>query len=51
MEIKIGVHHGNFRGTVSMMSDDEQSAKWAPMIENCQMLGCFSMTELGQSSP
>ncbi|CDF33165.1 Acyl-COA oxydase [Chondrus crispus] len=50
MEIKMGVHYGLFGGTVSLMGDDEQCAKWTPKIENCQMLGCFAMTELGHGS-
>lgn len=50
LDIKMGVHYGLFGGTITLMGDDEQCAKWTPKIESCQMLGSFSMTELGHGS-
>lgn len=50
LDIKMGVHYGLFGGTVSLMGDDDQGARWMPKVESCEMLGCFSMTELGHGS-
>jgi len=50
LDIKMSVHYGLFGLTVAMMGDEAQVARWLPMIESCQMIGCFALTELGHGS-
>lgn len=50
LNIKISVHYGLFGATVALMSDETQALKWTPMIERCEMVGCFALTELGHGS-
>ena len=39
-----------FRTTVMLFSNDEQKAKWLPMINNFDICGCYAQTELGHGS-
>ena len=50
LDIKMGVHYGLFGATVAMMGSDEQAKEWLPKIEDCTVLGCFSLSELGHGS-
>ncbi|KAI0558336.1 acyl-CoA oxidase [Gracilaria domingensis] len=50
LDIKMSVHYGLFGATIKLLGDDQQSAKWLPLTESCQMLGCFALTELGHGS-
>eukprot|EP00186_Timspurckia_oligopyrenoides_P001335 CAMPEP_0182452432 /NCGR_PEP_ID=MMETSP1172-20130603/44246_1 /TAXON_ID=708627 /ORGANISM="Timspurckia oligopyrenoides, Strain CCMP3278" /LENGTH=665 /DNA_ID=CAMNT_0024650265 /DNA_START=12 /DNA_END=2009 /DNA_ORIENTATION=+ len=50
LEVKTGVHYGLFGASVSRLGSDEQAKKYVPLIESCEMIGCFGLTELGHGS-
>ena len=39
-----------FYSSVKHLGDDEQNAKWMPMIKDVKMIGCYAQTELGHGS-
>ena len=39
-----------FRVSVENLSSPDQVAKWLPMIQNLDMLGCYAQTEIGHGS-
>ena len=39
-----------FLQCVESLADDEQRAKWLPMIKQVKMIGCYAQTELGHGS-
>eukprot|EP01121_Diplochlamys_sp_Union-15-3_P014609 TRINITY_DN4675_c0_g1_i1.p1 TRINITY_DN4675_c0_g1~~TRINITY_DN4675_c0_g1_i1.p1 ORF type:complete len:721 (+),score=132.72 TRINITY_DN4675_c0_g1_i1:28-2163(+) len=47
---RIGVHFGLFKGAIEGQGTDEQKAYYLPLIQNMNIIGCFSMTELGHGS-
>ena len=36
--------------TVDNLADDEQKAKWIPLIKDMKVAGCYAQTELGHGS-
>lgn len=50
LDIKMSVHYGLFGASIALLGDDTQAAHWLPMLERCDMLGCFALTELGHGS-
>lgn len=50
LEIKMSVHYGLFGASIALLGDDTQAGRWLPMLERCDMLGCFALTELGHGS-
>lgn len=50
LDIKMAVHYGLFGVTIKLLCDDRQAAKWLPLVESADMLGCFALTELGHGS-
>jgi len=32
------------------IGDDEQAAKWEPLVKSMKMTGCYAQTELGHGS-
>ncbi|KAI8978653.1 acyl-CoA dehydrogenase/oxidase [Pilobolus umbonatus] len=48
--LRIGVHDSLFRNVIQMLGNKEQQEEWVPLIDEFQVIGCFSMTELGHSS-
>lgn len=49
-QTSIGLHTSMFRTTVMLFSNDEQKAKWMPMINNFDICGCYAQTEMGHGS-
>lgn len=39
-----------FYACIESLADDEQQAKWLPMIKDIKMIGCYAQTELGHGS-
>lgn len=35
---------------IEQLGDEEQIAKWIPMIKGLKMIGCYAQTELGHGS-
>lgn len=46
----IGLTITMFRLSVENLSSPEQKAKWLPMIQNLDILGCYAQTEIGHGS-
>ncbi|KAG1457890.1 hypothetical protein G6F56_006516 [Rhizopus delemar] len=44
------VHESLFRNAICMLGNEEQQERYLDDINNCRILGCFAMTELGHSS-
>ena len=44
------MHSSMFRDTIRFFGNDEQYAKWMPMVENLDIHGCYAQTELGHGS-
>ena len=39
-----------FRLSVENLANEEQKARWVPMIKNADLFGCYAQTELGHGS-
>ncbi len=39
-----------FLSAVVNIGDDEQAAKWEPLVKSLKMPGCYAQTELGHGS-
>lgn len=39
-----------FLSSIENIGDDEQAAKWVPLIKSLKMSGCYAQTELGHGS-
>ena len=46
----IGLTVSMFRLSVENLSNEEQKARWLPLIQNLDILGCYAQTELGHGS-
>ncbi|KAJ3172573.1 hypothetical protein HDU88_005902 [Geranomyces variabilis] len=44
------LHYSMFKPTLIGQCDDEQKAKWLPLADNMNIIGCYSQTELGHGS-
>lgn len=48
--LPIGLHLTMFRLSVENLANEEQRAKWLPMIKDLDFIGCYAQTELGHGS-
>ena len=39
-----------FRLSVENLANEEQKARWMPMLKNADLFGCYAQTELGHGS-
>lgn len=39
-----------FTKSINFLASEEQRARWIPLINNLNMLGCYAQTELGHGS-
>lgn len=39
-----------FRSSLEYLANDEQKAKWIPLVKNVDIVGCYAQTELGHGS-
>jgi len=44
------LHQAMFLPTLRGQADDEQQAKWIPLAENYDIVGCYAQTEMGHGS-
>ena len=45
-----GLNYTMFLSAATNIADDEQAAKWVPLIKSLKMTGCYAQTELGHGS-
>jgi acyl-CoA oxidase len=50
LSVAMGVHYGLFGSTIAFLGSEEQVKEWLPKVEDCTMMGCFALTELGHGS-
>ncbi|EME27365.1 Acyl-coenzyme A oxidase 3, peroxisomal [Galdieria sulphuraria] len=50
LSVAMGVHYGLFGSTIAFLGTEDQVREWLPKVEDCSMLGCFALTELGHGS-
>lgn len=50
LSVAMGVHYGLFGSTIAFLGTDDQIREWLSKVEDCSMLGCFALTELGHGS-
>ncbi|KAG0236448.1 acyl-coenzyme A oxidase [Actinomortierella wolfii] len=48
--LPILLHNGAFIPVITSQGTDEQHAKWLPLAEKYQIIGCYAQTELGHGS-
>ena len=48
--LPLTLHLSMFRLTMENLANDEQKAKWMPLINNIDIIGCYAQTELGHGS-
>uniref|UniRef100_A0AAQ6AC92 Acyl-coenzyme A oxidase n=1 Tax=Amphiprion ocellaris TaxID=80972 RepID=A0AAQ6AC92_AMPOC len=46
----MGLHFAMFLPTLYNMCDPEQSRKWLPLAESCQIVGTYAQTEMGHGT-
>jgi acyl-CoA oxidase len=46
----LALHDGAFVPTLRTQASDEQLARWLPLVESFQMIGCYAQTELGHGT-
>jgi len=46
----MALHQGMFLPTLRGQADEEQQAKWIPLAENYDIIGCYAQTEMGHGS-
>lgn len=44
------LHQSMFTKSINFLASEEQKARWMPLINNLNMLGCYAQTELGHGS-
>ena len=43
----LAMHMVAFIPPIRLMGDEEQKAKWLPLAEKFEIIGCYAQTELG----
>ena len=46
----LGLHQSMFLNCLELFCNDEQRAKWLPLAQNVNIIGCYAQTELGHGS-
>jgi len=46
----MSLHQAMFLPSLRNQADDEQQAKWIPLAENYDIIGCYAQTEMGHGS-
>ena len=44
------LHYQMFQLAIEKLADEEQKAKWLPLVNTLKMVGCYAQTELGHGS-